>query len=85
MALSPSTAQFLATSGKSGIAIRMTQEINQAQRTIHDKSHQIRLWRAVDRATNTPLAYTFGTREHKHMDGLLTLLRTCIQHCYGVF
>ncbi len=25
----------------------------------HDKSHQIWLWRAIDHATNTPLAFTF--------------------------
>ena len=40
----------------------------------HDKSHQIWLWWAVDHATNTPLAFTFGTREHKHLDELLKLL-----------
>ena len=40
----------------------------------HDKSHQIWLWWAVDHATNTPLAFTFGTREHKNLDELLTLL-----------
>ena len=41
----------------------------------HDKSHQIWLWWAVDHATNTPLAYTFGTREHKYLDELLALLK----------
>jgi insertion element IS1 protein InsB len=41
----------------------------------HDKSHQIWLWWAVDHATNTPLAYTFGTREHKYLDELLSLLK----------
>jgi insertion element IS1 protein InsB len=40
-----------------------------------DKPHQIWLWRAVDHATNTPLAYTFGTREHKYLDDLLWLLK----------
>ena len=40
----------------------------------HDKSHQLWLWWAVDHATNTPLAFTFGTREHKHLDELLDLL-----------
>ena len=40
----------------------------------HDKSHQIWLWWAVDHATNTPLAFTFGTREHKNLDELLALL-----------
>lgn len=42
----------------------------------HDKSHQIWLWWAVDHATNTPLAFTFGTREHKYLDELLALLKT---------
>jgi insertion element IS1 protein InsB len=39
-----------------------------------DKSHQDWLWWAVDHATNTPIAYTFGTREHKYLDELLALL-----------
>jgi insertion element IS1 protein InsB len=39
-----------------------------------NKSHQIWLWWTVDHATNTPLAYTFGTREHKYLDELLDLL-----------
>jgi len=41
----------------------------------HDKKHQIWLWWAVDHATNMPLAYTFGTREHKYLDELLELLK----------
>ena len=41
----------------------------------HDKSHQIWLWWAVDHETNVPLAYTFGTREHKYLDELLVLLK----------
>jgi len=41
----------------------------------HDKKHQIWLWWAIDHATNTPLVYTFGTREHKYLDELLTLLK----------
>lgn len=40
----------------------------------HDKKHQIWLWWAVDHATNVPLAYTFGTREHRYLDELLDLL-----------
>ena len=40
----------------------------------HDKAHQIWLWWAVDHETNVPLAYTFGTREHKYLDELLSLL-----------
>lgn len=41
----------------------------------HDKQHQIWLWWAVDHETNTPLAYTFGTREYKYLDELLELLK----------
>ena len=40
----------------------------------HDKSHQLWLWWAVDHETNIPLAYTFGTREHRYLDELLSLL-----------
>ena len=40
----------------------------------HDKSHQVWLWWAVEHETNVPLAYTFGTREHKYLDELLFLL-----------
>ena len=31
----------------------------------HDKAHQIWLWWAVEHTTNMPVAFTFGTREHK--------------------
>ena len=41
----------------------------------HDKSHQVWLWWAVDHEKNVPLAYTFGTREHKHLEELLALLK----------
>ena len=41
----------------------------------HDKSHQLWLWWAVDHETNVPLAYTFGTREHKYLDELLAQLK----------
>ena len=41
----------------------------------HDKAHQLWLWWAVDHETNIPLAYTFGTREHKYLDELLALLK----------
>ena len=40
----------------------------------HDKSHQIWLWWAVDHNTNTPVAFWFGTREHKNLDVLDDLL-----------
>lgn len=41
----------------------------------HDKRHQIWLWWALDHEINTPLAYVFGTREHKYLDELLELLK----------
>ena len=41
----------------------------------HDKKHQIWLWWAIDHKTNIPLAFTFGTRQHKHLDELLCLLK----------
>ena len=40
----------------------------------HDKSQQVWLWWAVDHETNTPLAYVFGSREHRYLDELLKLL-----------
>ena len=42
----------------------------------HDKSHQIWLWWAVDHKTNTPIAFWFGTREHKNLDKLIELLNS---------
>lgn len=43
----------------------------------HDKKHQVWLWWAIDHKTNTPLAFVFGTREHKYLDELLSLLHSC--------
>ena len=40
----------------------------------NDKSQQVWLWWATDHETNTPLAYVFGTRDHKYLDELLKLL-----------
>jgi insertion element IS1 protein InsB len=41
----------------------------------HDKKHQIWLWWAICHVTGVPLAYTFGTREHKYLDELRELLK----------
>ena len=41
----------------------------------HDKKHQIWLWWAIDHNSGEPLAFRFGTREHKNLDVLLELLR----------
>ncbi len=38
----------------------LSTEIDEMWSFYHDKSHQIWLWWAVDHATNTPLAFTFG-------------------------
>jgi IS1 family transposase/transposase-like protein len=35
-----------------------------------DKKHQIWLWWAIDHNTGEPLAFCFGTREHKYLDEL---------------
>ena len=50
-------------------------EIDEMWSFYGDKKHQIWLWWAVDHDTNIPLAYTFGTREHKYLDELLALLK----------
>ena len=49
-------------------------EIDEMWSYYHDKSHQVWLWWAVEHETNVPLAYTFGTRKHKYLDELLSLL-----------
>jgi insertion element IS1 protein InsB len=41
---------------------------------VHDKSQQYWLWWAIDHNTGIPLAYCFGTREHKYLDELCALL-----------
>ena len=42
---------------------------------VHDKSQQYWLWWAIDHNTGDPLAFCFGTREHKNLDELLALLK----------
>ena len=49
-------------------------EMDEQWSWIGDKHHQCWLWWAVDHETNTPLAFTFGTHEHKNLDVLMTLL-----------
>ena len=56
------------------VYIETPAEMDEMWSFCHDKSHQIWLWWAVDHKTNTPLAYTFGTREYKYLDELLELL-----------
>ena len=40
----------------------------------HDKRKQQWLWWAIDHETRTPIAFCFGSREHKVLDELLKLL-----------
>ena len=49
--------------------------MNEMRSFCGNKKHEIWLWRAVDHATNTPLAFVFGTREHKYLKELLSLLK----------
>ena len=56
------------------VYIETSAEMDEMWSFCHDKSQQIWLWWAVDHKTNTPLAYTFGTREYKYLDELLELL-----------
>ncbi len=41
---------------------------------VHDKSQQYWLWWAIDHNSGVPLAYCFGTCEHKYLDELRVLL-----------
>ena len=51
-------------------------EMDEMWSFVHDKSQQYWLWWAIDHNTGEPLAYVFGTREHKHLDELLDILKT---------
>ena len=49
-------------------------EMDEMWSFVHDKSQQYWLWWAIDHNTGEPLAYVFGTREHKFLDELMKLL-----------
>ncbi len=49
-------------------------EMDEMWSFVHDKSQQYWLWWAIDHETGEPLAFCFGTREHKYLDELLALL-----------
>ena len=49
-------------------------EMDEMWSFVHDKSQQYWLWWAIDHKTGVPLAYCFGTREHKNLDELQKLL-----------
>ena len=50
-------------------------EMDEMWSFVHDKSQQIWLWWAIDHNTGEPLAFHFGTREHKNLDELMALLK----------
>ncbi len=49
-------------------------EMDEMWSFVHDKSQQYWLWWAIDHKTGEPLAYCFGTREHRYLDELRALL-----------
>ena len=49
-------------------------EMDEMWSFVNDKSQQYWLWWAIDHNTGVPLAYCFGTREHKNLDELQKLL-----------
>jgi insertion element IS1 protein InsB len=49
-------------------------EMDEMWSFVHDKSQQYWLWWAIDHNTGAPLAYCFGTREHKYLEELMLLL-----------
>ena len=49
-------------------------EMDEMWSFVHDKSQQYWLWWAIDHNTGVPLAYCFGTREHKYLNELRKLL-----------
>ena len=50
-------------------------EMDEMWSFVHDKTQQYWLWWAIDHNTGEPLAYCFGTREHKYLGELLRLLK----------
>ena len=50
-------------------------EMDEMWSFVHDKSQQYWLWWAMDHKSGEPLAFHFGTREHRNPDPLLELLK----------
>ena len=49
-------------------------EMDEMWSFVGDKKHECWLWWAIDHNTGEPLAFCFGTREHKYLDELKKLL-----------
>ena len=65
----PANEEFLSGHGSVDIEIHnaLAAEMDEMRSFCGNKKHEIWLWRAVDHATNTPLAFVFGTRKHKYL------------------
>jgi insertion element IS1 protein InsB len=50
-------------------------EMDEMWSFVGNKSEQYWLWWAIDHTTGEPLAFHFGTLEHKNLDELLALLK----------
>ena len=49
-------------------------EMDEMWSFVHDKAQQYWLWWAIDHKTGIPLAFCFGTQEHKYLDELKKML-----------
>lgn len=49
-------------------------EMDEMWSFVHDKSQQYWLWWAIDHNTGVPLAFCFGTREHKYLEELKAMV-----------
>ena len=54
--------------------IKIRIEMDEMWSYYHDKSHQIWLWWAIDHDTGVVVAFWFGSREHKNLDKLISLI-----------
>jgi insertion element IS1 protein InsB len=57
-----------------GVVSATEAEMDEMWSFVGSKSNQCWLWWAIDHVTGTPLAFCFGTREHKFLDELKGLL-----------
>ena len=71
--------EYLKTQNNRNIEVEIVSgteaEMDEMWSFVHDKSQQYWLWWAIDHRTGDPLAFCFGTREHKNLKELLSLLK----------
>jgi insertion element IS1 protein InsB len=56
--------------------IKIYVEMDEMWSFYQDKKHEVWLWWAIDHETGVPVAFWFGTREHKSLAKLMELLKT---------